>query len=82
MIVSVPNKAKDSYIKLCHDAYNAESENDYYHIVSKAEIYSTAIKDICGLTIWAEIVREADMSFPEEIGTCCGVPFTFKNKQP
>jgi hypothetical protein len=73
-LISIPTKAKDEYIRLCHDAWTVDTARNFELKCSLAHGYADAIKDICGLDVWGCIIQEADMSFPEDVGVCCGIP--------
>lgn len=78
MIISIPIKAKENYIKLCQKTKDSKTEDEFKRNSVKAKSYSDAIKDICGLSVWGEIVREADMQIGNEYyPVCCGVPLIF-----
>lgn len=74
MILSIPTKAQEEFISLCHEAYHQPSRGLFELFTRKAEGYSQAIKDICGIDVWGEIVMEADRSFPDGVDTCAGIP--------
>jgi tartrate dehydratase alpha subunit/fumarate hydratase class I-like protein len=80
MIVSIPTKAQEEFMRLCHVVYDAPTEMDYIVAKSEAQAYSKAIQDICGLSVWAQIVMEADMSFDESVPVCAGIPLFFTKK--
>lgn len=78
MILTIPTTAKDTYIKMCHEAYEAASGVEYALASAKANAYGRAINDICGADVFGHILMEADRTFPDDVDTCGGVPFTFK----
>ena len=78
MLISIPTKALENYISRCHEAWETESVPDFDRKCYEAHAYADCIKDICGLAVWGEVVRNADMSFPEGVECCCGVPFNPK----
>lgn len=75
--ILVPTIAKEKYIKLCHEVYEAKTKDSFMVKTVKAAAYSDAIKDICGIDVWGEIVMEADRSFSQVVDTCAGIPLTF-----
>ena len=78
MIISIPTKAKEKFIALCQATKDAKTEREFNLNRIKAEAYSSAIEDICGLSVWANIVMCADLEIgSDEYGTCCGVPLLF-----
>ena len=79
MIISIPTKAKEKFIALCQETKDAKTEEEFNVNRIKAETYSSAIMDICGRSVWANIVMCADLEVgSDECGTCCGVPLFFK----
>lgn len=80
MIVAIPTKVKEKFICLCHEAFHQPSRELFELFTRKAAGYSQAIKDIFGIEAWGEIVREADLSFPERVDTCAGIPLYRKNE--
>jgi hypothetical protein len=79
MIISIPTKAKENFIQMCVDAKNATNEKEFNYLCNKARGYSAAINDICGLSVWGEIIRCADMEVGSETyPTCAGIPMFFK----
>lgn len=81
MILSIPTKAQETYIKMCHEVWNAKTGIEYALLNAKATSYGRAISDICGTTIYGEILMAADRSFPVDVDTCGGIPFTFKKSK-
>lgn len=82
MILSIPTTACDTYIKQCHRVLEAKTEKEFNEASIAAQAYSGAIKDICGLAVWGEIVCQADLSFPDTVAVCAGVPMFFKGITP
>lgn len=80
MILSIPTKTKENYIKLCHEAYEVNTNEEFHINRARCEAYSTAIKDICGSDVWYAIVAEADQSFPENVAVCAGIPIYYKTQ--
>lgn len=78
MIISIPTKAKDKYIQMCHDAFDAPTYDIFYTLSEQLKGYGDAIKDICGINVFSEIGMEADRSFLDGVDTCAGVPLTYK----
>ena len=67
---------------MCHDAWNCVGTKEQFERLCRdAHIYADCIKDICGLDVWGEIIRRADMSFPEDVSCCCGIPFEPKGEK-
>jgi hypothetical protein len=80
-LISIPTKALEGYVKRCHMAWNASDQQLFETKCNEAHAYQECIKDICGLDVWGHIVMEADMSFPEGVPCCCGIPFNRKNDE-
>ena len=81
MIISVPTQAKNNFIAMCQDVRSAETMEQFSYLKKLAETYSRAIQDICGRSVWASVVMEADLEVGnDDCPTCCGVPILFKNK--
>lgn len=79
MLVSVPIKAETEYIKLCNEVKWATSIGEFDIARIKAEIYGKAIKDICGVSAWGQIVMQTDTEVgSDDCPTCCGIPLQFK----
>jgi hypothetical protein len=73
------NKARSNFIALCQRVKDAKTEIDFKEEQVKAQFYSQAIQDICGLSIWANIVMETDMVIGEDdTPVCAGIPLLFK----
>lgn len=66
--------AREEYIKLCHAAFKAINDVDFHIKRSRCEGYSQAMKDILGLDHWGSIVMATDLSFPDDVPVCAGVP--------
>ena len=82
MIISIPIKVQEEFIRKCQAVKDAKTDSDFYALRIGAESYSQAIKDILGLSVWAQIVMAADMEIGEDdTPVCCGVPM-FKNPKP
>lgn len=71
---------KEKYIGLCHDVKKAKTEQEFQTRKLIAQTYSDAIQDICGISVWASIVREADLSFQETDIICAGILISFNEK--
>lgn len=79
MMISIPTKARDNFISLCKEAKEALTEIEFNKACDEARSYSNCIKDICGISVWGSIIREADMEVgAEDYPVCCGVPMMFK----
>jgi len=68
------NKATKEFIAMCHNAWVQPTEALFKEECVRCEGYSKAIKDVFGLGVWSDLVRSADLSFPEEVYVCAGVP--------
>jgi hypothetical protein len=80
MLLSIPTKAQETFIQLCHDTHEAETLAEFKRLGDIAKTYSRAIRDICGQDVWAEIAMEADRSFHEDVPVCAGIPIFFPEK--
>jgi hypothetical protein len=79
-LVSVPSKAKEQYIRLCHAAWESGPGRAFEDACLKAHAYSDALRDVLSLEAWGLIVADADLSFPEGTPCCCGIPFEPKRQ--
>jgi hypothetical protein len=74
-LISIPVKASETYLKMCMNCYRAKNRYVFEVECVRAHSYAEAIKDICGIDVWGEIVRAADMQLPDGVEACCGIPF-------
>lgn len=71
--------ATRTYIELCNDVKKSKTETDFNINKIKADYYGKAIYECCGLSVWGEMIRKADMEIgSEDYPTCCGIPIIFK----
>jgi hypothetical protein len=78
--ISIPTKARDRYIELCHRARDAKTEQEYKRYCTAAQYYGDAIQDLCGSTVAGYIFMEADLTYPENAEVCVGIPLFYKDK--
>ena len=71
-------KVKEKFIKICQDVKDSKTEPEFNTKKIIANTYSDAIRDTCGLHMWAKIVQECDMTIgSDECPTCAGIPLFF-----
>lgn len=72
--------ARERFIKMCHEAYEVQTNEEFQIKRARCETYSLAIKDICGPEVWYCIVSETDMSFPSDVPVCAGIPIYYRTQ--
>jgi hypothetical protein len=78
--IQIPTKAHDKYIELCQNVKDSTTESQFNENRIKAQTYSKAIDDICGISVWGSIIRDADTEIgSDDCPTCCGIPIFLKS---